>query len=64
MSAGWFWKKKGLNELADGGQFTLITRRINGGLNGFEDRAKHWATCKKALGVLDKNPGAAEIKKA
>lgn len=49
MSAGWYWKNRGLNELADGGQFTLITRRINGGLNGFEDRAKHWAKCKEAL---------------
>jgi putative chitinase len=54
MSAGWFWKKKGLNELADGGQFTLITRRINGGLNGWEDRVKHWNRCKEALGVITK----------
>jgi putative chitinase len=52
MSAGWFWKNRGLNELADGGQFTLITRRINGGLNGFEQRAKFWMTCKKALGIM------------
>jgi putative chitinase len=49
MSAGWFWKKHGLNELADGGQFTLITRRINGGLNGFEQRAKFWMRCKDVL---------------
>lgn len=49
MSAGWYWKNHGLNELADGGQFTLITRRINGGLNGFEDRAKHWMRCKDVL---------------
>lgn len=52
LSAGWFWKNRGLNELADGGQFTLITRRINGGLNGFEQRAKFWMTCKKALGIM------------
>lgn len=37
-SAAWFWKAKGLNELADNGDFKLITKRINGGYNGYEDR--------------------------
>jgi putative chitinase len=37
-SAGWFWKTKGLNELADKGNFILITKRINGGTNGWSDR--------------------------
>lgn len=41
-SAGWFWQSKGLNELADRGGFEEITRRINGGLNGLEDRVAHW----------------------
>ena len=39
-SAGWFWYKKNLNSLADEGKFQLITRRINGGLNGYADRYK------------------------
>ncbi len=34
MVAGWFWQSKGLNELADSGQFAKITRTINGGLTG------------------------------
>lgn len=34
----WFWTKHNLNELADKGEFELITRRINGGLNGYEQR--------------------------
>lgn len=38
MSAAWFWKSHGLNQLADEGQFQTITRRINGGLNGLESR--------------------------
>ncbi len=38
MSAGWFWQSRGLNTLADQGDFEKITRRINGGLNGWEDR--------------------------
>lgn len=37
-SAGWFWKTHGLNELADKGNFLLITKRINGGTNGWSDR--------------------------
>jgi putative chitinase len=39
-SAGWFWYKKNLNALADMGQFETITRRINGGMNGYSDRYK------------------------
>lgn len=38
MSAGWFWSIKRLNELADAGDFVAITRKINGALNGQEDR--------------------------
>lgn len=37
-SAAWFWKDRGLNELADVGDFRGITRRINGGYNGLTDR--------------------------
>lgn len=49
MSAAWFWKMKGLNDLAERGQFLTITRRINGGLNGIDDRLELW---KKAQAVL------------
>lgn len=37
-SAAWFWMRHGLNELADAGDFEQITRRINGGLNGYLKR--------------------------
>jgi putative chitinase len=49
LSAAWFWSSNGLNELADAGQFEAITRRINGGLNGQDDRLALW---KKAMEVL------------
>jgi len=49
MSAAWFWKQKGLNDLADREEFNTITRRINGGLNGLADRLVLW---KKAREVL------------
>lgn len=38
LAAGWFWKSKGLNELADIDDITSITKRINGGLIGLADR--------------------------
>ena len=49
MSAAWFWSTKGLNTLADQGEFVKITRRINGGLTGQDDRQ---ALYDKALKVL------------
>ncbi|MBK5408010.1 glycoside hydrolase family 19 protein [Pseudomonas sp. TH34] len=48
-SAAWFWQSNGLNELADKDQFTTITRRINGGLNGLENRMQLWARAKAVL---------------
>lgn len=49
LSAGWFWNKKGLNSLADAGDIDTMTKRINGGLIGLEDRK---AKIAKALSVL------------
>jgi putative chitinase len=49
MSAGWYWKKHSLNEMADGGQFQMITQRINGGQNGAKDREERWQICKEVL---------------
>ncbi len=49
MSAAWFWSMKGLNTLADQGDFVKITRRINGGINGLEDRLLLWDKAKKVL---------------
>ncbi len=36
--ATWFWQTRGLNALADQGNFDAITKRINGGYNGKADR--------------------------
>lgn len=48
-SAAWFWKNRGLNELADHGDFKLITKRINGGYNGWKDRYEHYERAKEVL---------------
>lgn len=49
MSAGWYWQKTGLNSLADKCDFLTITKKINGGTNGLEERQ---ALYKRALEVL------------
>ena len=49
LSAGWFWNKKGLNGLADTQDYETMTKRINGGLHGLDDRK---AKIAKALSVL------------
>ncbi|MEK7728074.1 MAG: hypothetical protein AAB354_06630, partial [candidate division KSB1 bacterium] len=43
------WKRNGLNEMADAGMFTSITRRINGGLYALDERLKYY---NRALEVL------------
>lgn len=49
MSAADFWEHHGLNELADEGKFELITRRINGGMNGYAERVILWEQSKRAF---------------
>jgi len=51
--AGWFWKTHGLNELADGGDFGQITKRVNGGYRGLERREAYYKRAKEVLGVKD-----------
>lgn len=41
-SAGWFWSTRRLNALADRGDFLLITKKVNGGTNGWVDRKKYY----------------------
>jgi putative chitinase len=49
VSAAWFWQSRGLNALADKGDFVTITKKINGGLNGLKDREALWACAKMYL---------------
>ena len=48
-SAAWFWASRGLNELADAGDFRRITKKINGGYNGLADREKYLAKAQEVL---------------
>lgn len=49
-----FWDDKRLNALADretAAAFAVITKRINGGLNGLEDRERYHAAARSAFGL-------------
>lgn len=41
QTAGWFWQTHKLNQYADSVDFVTMTKRINGGTIGLEDRIKH-----------------------
>jgi len=50
LSAGWFWNKKGLNDLADQQEHGQITKRINGGTIGLDDRIAKTTKAAQVLG--------------
>lgn len=49
LAACWFWNKNNLNQLADKDDVVTITKRINGGTNGLEDRKSNLAKAKCEL---------------
>jgi putative chitinase len=54
QSACWFWETNNLNRWADSGDILTLTKRINGGTIGLDDRIKHY---KHALHVLGADHG-------
>ena len=51
QSACWFWETNNLNAFADAGDIKEMTRRINGGYIGLEDRIKHYEHALHVLGA-------------
>lgn len=51
QSACWFWEMNNLNRWADDGDMLTLTKRINGGTIGLEDRIKHYKHALHVLGV-------------
>jgi len=43
LSAGWFWSRNGLNALADAKDIVGMSRRVNGGANGLDDRQMRYS---------------------
>jgi putative chitinase len=50
QSACWFWETNSLNQWADEGDILTLTKRINGGTIGLEDRIKHYEHAISILG--------------
>ncbi len=51
QSACFFWEQNKLNQYADNGDILTMTKRINGGTIGLEDRIKHYEHAKHVLGA-------------
>ena len=51
QSACWFWESNNLNQWADKGDILTLTKRINGGTIGLEDRIKHYEHALHVLGA-------------
>jgi putative chitinase len=51
QSACWFWEANNLNQFADAGDILTMTKRINGGTIGLEDRKKHYEHALHVLGA-------------
>ena len=51
QSACWFWETNNLNKFADAGDILNMTKRINGGTIGLEDRQKHYNHALHVLGA-------------
>jgi putative chitinase len=50
QSACFFWEQNKLNQWADAGDILTLTKRINGGTIGLEDRIKHYNHALHVLG--------------
>lgn len=51
QSACWFWETNNLNQWADAGDILTLTKRINGGTIGLDDRMKHYNHALHVLGA-------------
>ena len=51
QSACWFWENNNLNKWADQGDILTLTKKINGGTIGLDDRIKHYQHALHVLGV-------------
>lgn len=49
MSAAWFWKTNGLNDLADSRDIIGMSKKVNGGTNGLEHRKQLYAQISTAI---------------
>jgi putative chitinase len=58
QSACWFWDQNNLNKFADSRDIVTMSKRINGGTIGMEDRIMKYEKCLKMFGGSDYTPEA------
>ena len=51
LSAAEWWARKGCNQLADAGDMAEVTRRVNGGMTGLDDRLKLYSAAMTYMGA-------------
>lgn len=51
QSACWFWETNNLNQYADSGDILTMTKKINGGTLGLQDRQQHYHHAVQVLGA-------------
>lgn len=56
LTAGWFWATHDCNRLAEAGNWVALTKKINGGTIGLEDRIRHTSL---AMNVFESGPALA-----
>lgn len=49
--AGWYWDSRSLNRYADEDDIKTVTKRINGGFHGLDDRQAKLDNAKQVLGI-------------
>jgi len=59
LFAIWYWQSNNLNKYADNGDIEMVTRGINGGLNGYADRLKRYD--RAALVLLNFEPSGLKM---
>ncbi|WP_372757454.1 glycoside hydrolase family 19 protein [Mariniflexile sp.] len=52
-SACWFWKKRNINAYADADDIHMVTKRINGGTNGLQDRQQYLDSFKNLYKIME-----------
>lgn len=60
LSAGWFWDTRKLNTWAEKGDVLTVTKKINGGTIGLEDRKKHYEHIVEVLHSIFEESGNSE----
>jgi putative chitinase len=63
LSALHFWNDRNLNKHADAGNFTALTKAINGGTNGLTDRQNKWVAITNLLLISPVSLAAEVVKK-